>query len=161
MLSAVYVAICAEVIVTAFVACSALFTAHRIFLNTLDVPFFSFNWYATPGNQQAFLEWNPLSIPHTWSTYFHGQQRFLYRTKRDHESAQLIKPLGSLIDQLQPREEQILLSKVFAEASPSTRLIPFYYRRTEHFNEDDLTITTLVTVDRFPVLSRLVNTYTG
>ncbi|KZP22589.1 glycosyltransferase family 49 protein [Athelia psychrophila] len=47
---------------------------------------------------------------------------------------------------------------------PSTT-VPFFYRATGspdfEFEENDVTITTLITADRFPVFKRLVDTYTG
>lgn len=69
--------------------------------------------------------------------------------------------LGEPESSLRSREERVLLSKIFAGAPPFTQVIPYYYQRQEFFDEDDLTITTLVSVDRFPVLSRLVEAYQG
>jgi len=40
-------------------------------------------------------------------------------------------------------------------------IVPFYYRATGSFDQEDITITTLVTSNRFQVFSRLVERYQG
>jgi hypothetical protein len=41
------------------------------------------------------------------------------------------------------------------------KVTPYYFKATEHFGTNDITICTLVTHDRFPVLARLVKNYKG
>ncbi|KAH9917541.1 uncharacterized protein B0H18DRAFT_1087043 [Fomitopsis serialis] len=57
--------------------------------------------------------------------------------------------------------EATLLSKAFAGALHPTRVIPFYYRATGSAGADDVTITTLVTRNRFKVFRQLVERYRG
>lgn len=58
-------------------------------------------------------------------------------------------------------EEETLLSKAFAQAMPPAQIVPYYYRAHGTFDDDDITVTTLVTNDRFAVFARLVETYHG
>jgi hypothetical protein len=54
-----------------------------------------------------------------------------------------------------------MLSKVFSDAMGPSKVIPYYFKAQAPFDAEDITIATLVTQDRFPVLSRLVTHYRG
>ena len=60
-----------------------------------------------------------------------------------------------------PLQEGTFLSKAFAQALRPTELIPFYYKATSAVNSSDVTITTLVTSNRYKVLKQLVERYQG
>lgn len=53
------------------------------------------------------------------------------------------------------------INKAFTNSMKPSRIIPFYYKSSGTFQEEDITITTLVTGNRFQVFSRLVSTYQG
>ncbi|KAG1180303.1 hypothetical protein G6F70_000467 [Rhizopus microsporus] len=57
--------------------------------------------------------------------------------------------------------EQQLLSKVFSDAMGPGKVIPYYFKATDTFDSEDISIATLVTHNRFPVLSRLATRYKG
>ena len=57
--------------------------------------------------------------------------------------------------------EDFFLSKAFGESLQPSKVIPYYYRATSHFGAKDITITTLVTSNRFKVLAALSETYQG
>ncbi|THH33298.1 hypothetical protein EUX98_g918 [Antrodiella citrinella] len=57
--------------------------------------------------------------------------------------------------------QDTLLSKAFSQSLHPTRIIPYFYRATGKFDDDDVTITTLVTSNRFKVLKQLVERYRG
>ncbi|CDO70899.1 Glycosyltransferase Family 49 protein [Trametes cinnabarina] len=57
--------------------------------------------------------------------------------------------------------EETLLSKAFSDAIHPTRIIPFYFKATGPVDLDDVTITTLVTNNRFRVFKQLVERYRG
>ncbi|TFK93021.1 glycosyltransferase family 49 protein [Polyporus arcularius HHB13444] len=57
--------------------------------------------------------------------------------------------------------EETLLSKAFSEAMHPTRIIPFYFKAAHSVDPDDVTITTLVTSNRFRVFKQLVERYRG
>lgn len=50
---------------------------------------------------------------------------------------------------------------MFAGAMGPSDIQPFFIKATEKFNEEDITIATIVTSDRFPVLGRLASRYKG
>ncbi|RPD58411.1 hypothetical protein L227DRAFT_601963 [Lentinus tigrinus ALCF2SS1-6] len=54
-----------------------------------------------------------------------------------------------------------LMGSAFSEAIHPTRIIPFYFKATNLIDSDDVTITTLVTGNRFRVLKQLVERYRG
>lgn len=64
---------------------------------------------------------------------------------------------------LEPVEmaEDLFLSKAFANSMRPSKIIPYYYRATGNFDREDITITTLITSNRFQVFSRLVERYQG
>lgn len=57
--------------------------------------------------------------------------------------------------------ESVILSKSFSQSMGAPNVTPYYFKATENFNPNDITICTLVTHDRFPVLARLVKNYKG
>ena len=59
--------------------------------------------------------------------------------------------------------ESLFLAKAFANLNSMhpMKIIPFFYRATDHFDDDDISVTTLVTSDRFDVLRRLAEDYEG
>ena len=57
--------------------------------------------------------------------------------------------------------EEFFLSKVFAESLQPTQVIPYYFRAQGTPPKEDITITTLITANRFKVFDRLVNHYKG
>lgn len=58
-------------------------------------------------------------------------------------------------------DERTMLSKAFATSMRPSNVLPYFYRASGSFEKDDITITTLVTSNRFEVLSRLVEKYKG
>lgn len=77
-------------------------------------------------------------------------------------------PVSELVRRLEmdhatrtPVQEATLLSKAFAGALHPTRIIPYYYRASSAVDADDVTITTLVTRNRFKVFRQLVERYRG
>ena len=54
-----------------------------------------------------------------------------------------------------------ILSRAFPRLMHPSRIIPYYYRATGNFESDDITVTTLISSDRFPVFRNLVRRYKG
>lgn len=57
--------------------------------------------------------------------------------------------------------EDFFLSKAFGESLQPSKVIPYYYRAAAKPVERDITITTLVTSNRFKVLAQLADKYQG
>lgn len=57
--------------------------------------------------------------------------------------------------------ESLFLSKAFSNSHHPNQIMPFYYRASGDMDKEDITITTLVTMDRFPAFRRLVERYQG
>jgi hypothetical protein len=58
-------------------------------------------------------------------------------------------------------DEDLFLSKAFSNSMHPTKIIPYFYRATGSFEQDDITITTIITSNRFQVFSRLIEQYQG
>lgn len=58
-------------------------------------------------------------------------------------------------------DQDLFLSKAFSNSMRPSKIIPYFYRATGDFDRDDVTITTLITSNRFQVFSRLVEKYEG
>ncbi|OZJ03659.1 hypothetical protein BZG36_03542 [Bifiguratus adelaidae] len=54
-----------------------------------------------------------------------------------------------------------VVSKLFSDTLGTPKIMPFFFRAEGVVNAQDITIATLVTGDRFPVLSRLASHYQG
>ena len=57
--------------------------------------------------------------------------------------------------------ELLFLSKAFSGSMHPMRIFPYFYKASEIFDDDDITITTLVTPNRFEVLRKLAARYEG
>ncbi|KIK42132.1 glycosyltransferase family 49 protein [Suillus luteus UH-Slu-Lm8-n1] len=57
--------------------------------------------------------------------------------------------------------EDLFLSKAFSQSMHPLKVVPYYYRASSTFEQNDITITTLVTSNRFKVFSELVTHYQG
>lgn len=57
--------------------------------------------------------------------------------------------------------EDLYLSKAFSESLQPTKIVPYYYRAGNVSEKRDITITTLVTRDRLPILVQLAERYKG
>lgn len=57
--------------------------------------------------------------------------------------------------------EEFFLSKVFSESMQPSHVIPYYFRADDPPKEEDITITTLITSDRFLIFNKLVTNYQG
>ncbi|GAA5978472.1 hypothetical protein JCM11641_007958 [Rhodosporidiobolus odoratus] len=70
-----------------------------------------------------------------------------------------------LVKQQKTISEDHFLSLSFGSSLQPSKVIPYYYRATDpdrlDFNKEDITITTLVTSNRFTVFERLVERYQG
>lgn len=55
----------------------------------------------------------------------------------------------------------LFLSKTLSSSMQPSRTIPYFYRANGTFDFDDITITTLITSNRFQVFRRLVERYQG
>ena len=60
-----------------------------------------------------------------------------------------------------PMSESLFLSKSFSGSMHPMKIFPYFYKASENFDEDDITITTLVTPNRFEVLRKLALRYEG
>lgn len=57
--------------------------------------------------------------------------------------------------------ESLFLSKAFSQSMQPCKIIPFYYKGSATVEDDDITITTLVTFNRFKVFTELAKRYRG
>ncbi|KAG1817936.1 glycosyl-transferase for dystroglycan-domain-containing protein [Suillus subaureus] len=60
-----------------------------------------------------------------------------------------------------PMSEDLFLSKAFSQSLHPLKVVPYYYRASGTFEQNDITVTTLVTFNRFKVFSELVTHYQG
>lgn len=57
--------------------------------------------------------------------------------------------------------ERLFLSKAFSQSMQPCKIVPFYYKGSATFEHDDITVTTLVTFNRFRVFGELAKRYKG
>ncbi|KAG0056728.1 hypothetical protein BGZ83_003697 [Gryganskiella cystojenkinii] len=58
-------------------------------------------------------------------------------------------------------DEDFYLSKVYSTAMQPSKVIPYYFRAEGVFDKEEITITTLITENRFGVFKKLVRNYRG
>ncbi|KAI8378785.1 glycosyl-transferase for dystroglycan-domain-containing protein [Choanephora cucurbitarum] len=74
---------------------------------------------------------------------------------------QVYRSVSSYEDNMQAGNNAIMQSKIYASSMGPSNVMPYYLRADQEFDEQDISISTIVTVDRFPVLSRLASRYKG
>jgi hypothetical protein len=57
--------------------------------------------------------------------------------------------------------DDLFLAKAFAQSMQPSKIIPFFYRASGEFDKEDITLSTLVTSNRFKVFAQLVENYQG
>lgn len=57
--------------------------------------------------------------------------------------------------------DPVFQSKAFSGAMGPSNIQPYYYKASDTTEGEDISISTIVTSDRFPVLSRLASRYQG
>lgn len=65
------------------------------------------------------------------------------------------------LDDIFTMSEDLFLSKAFSNSLRPSKIVPFFYRATGCFDRSDITITTLITSNRFSVFAGLVARYQG
>src|SRR3954468_4259167 len=58
-------------------------------------------------------------------------------------------------------EEDAILNKIFSNTMQPSKVLPYYFKASRNFDPEAVTITTLITFDRYPVFSKLVTNYQG
>ncbi|KAG9326716.1 hypothetical protein KVV02_002912 [Mortierella alpina] len=58
-------------------------------------------------------------------------------------------------------EEDAVLHKVYANTMQPSKVLPYYFKAVREFDPESVTITTLITFDRYPIFSKLVTNYQG
>lgn len=85
-----------------------------------------------------------------------GPAQYRYQSLQGASSAEPDWSLGRF-----EMSTSLFLSKAFASSMHPMKIFPYFYKATETFDEDDITITTLVTPNRFEVLRKLALRYEG
>lgn len=74
-----------------------------------------------------------------------------------HQHASLLKQTTDSVSM----SEDFFLGKAFGESLQPSKVIPYYYRASKEPEQEDITITTLITPNRFKVFADLVERYKG
>lgn len=91
-----------------------------------------------------------------WATVSQGEGPLYGQTLHGVALAEPDWSLGSFA-----MSESLFLSKAFAGSMHPMKIFPYFHKASETFDEDDITITTLVTPNRFEVLRKLAARYEG
>ncbi|KAG0197575.1 hypothetical protein BGX28_008969 [Mortierella sp. GBA30] len=67
-------------------------------------------------------------------------------------------PSGSSLHDI---PEDTVIHKVFSNTLQPSKVLPYYFKAVREFDPESVTITTLITFDRYPVFSKLVTNYQG
>ncbi|TFK74028.1 hypothetical protein BDN72DRAFT_121330 [Pluteus cervinus] len=151
---------CVRLALVLYILVAVLYTTHHLFFNLVCTAFKSLvSSLSSPGNSWLHF---PFSRS---STYELERPSILSDSTEEHtlfwESVGL-SPNGELLrDKVVPVNAERLLSKAFANTMRPSKIVPYYYKATGVFSSDAVTITTLITSDRFTAFSRLVERYQG
>lgn len=149
-----------------YITIGAVYTADRFVLGPLRLnmqglplswlDFFSGSGYASRGSNTTSEEIDHRQHP---LDLLKSTQRFISWDPSSHEanriSASSAKEPPILVS------EDLFLSKAFSQSMHPSKIVPFFYRAAGDFDREDITITTLVTSNRFKVFAELVENYQG
>ncbi|KAI9475893.1 MAG: glycosyl-transferase for dystroglycan-domain-containing protein [Benjaminiella poitrasii] len=128
-----------------------IYLAGSLFYATVHL--LGLGWFQTPPTTLTPLKAQPLAPRSESFTVSQLQKKY--------QSAQVVTWTNAEGGQNQTLSEDLILSKIFSDAMGPSKVIPYYFRATEKFDQEEITIATLVTHNRFPVLSRLATRYKG
>ncbi len=112
--------------------------------------------YKDMGDFLSALEKTTTASVLYWATVSQSKSSQHGQTLQVASSAEPDWSLGSF-----EMSESLFLSKAFAGSMHPMKIFPYFYKASETFDEDDITITTLVTPNRFEVLRKLALRYEG
>ncbi|CAO3645969.1 unnamed protein product [Mucor hiemalis] len=78
-----------------------------------------------------------------------------------HNSDQVFWPGSKGSDEIHTLSEQLIKSKIFSSSMGLDNVTPYYFKASRKIKSQDITLATLVTRNRFRVLSRLATNYKG
>ncbi|KAJ7106032.1 glycosyltransferase family 49 protein [Mycena crocata] len=136
-------------ILALYLAAAVLYTSNFFFLSPLR-------------SSLSVLLANRVPKLPAWST-----SSFNSLLSRRSDSSEFLSDPGILLEQ--PFEDEVIYWRssesvpfqAFSTSLRPSKIVPFFYRATGTFDKEDITITTLVTSNRFQVFARLVERYPG
>lgn len=93
----------------------------------------------------SVLRWPISEVPYSSNGYLHALSQKAFSL----DSTSVALP------------ESLFLSKAFSSSMHPMKIIPFFYKGYQAFDDDDVTVTTLVTPNRLQVLEKLAARYQG
>lgn len=155
-----------------YIVISVLYTTHYLFFSRLSelllpslrlIPGSTWTSHVSPDTSTQYEETETAtaSLPVDLSDALWPADLSTSDSPLYFSSSALAQELGMDNAARTPIREATFLSKAFAGAMHPTRIIPFYYRASGTVDERDVTITTLVTANRFKVFRQLVERYQG
>ncbi|KAG0344791.1 hypothetical protein BG004_004175 [Podila humilis] len=78
-----------------------------------------------------------------------------------YSSQKMVIQRPGLVNNRQQVDEDFYLSKVYSTAMQPSKVIPYYFKAEGPFDKEEVTITTLITENRFGVFKKLVRNYRG
>ena len=162
---------CIRALRTTLTICGLLFTAVSV-VYTTNFIFFSplssliaatFDWLALLPAPQPARDLNPASHAGFLASRSSGENKWT------EPSGPMVSWISSRFtlqhglghDDAIPVNPGLLLSKGTASSMGPSNVIPYFYRAKGSFDADDITVTTLITSNRFKVFARLVEKYRG
>ncbi|GAA5809378.1 hypothetical protein MFLAVUS_002786 [Mucor flavus] len=136
-----------------YVLISLIYTASK-FYNLTDAS-------QTRAARRSVIEPSMMDSIHNRDTFFVApiSQSNIEKDEEDELRKSLFRDYQLALAETTP--DPVFQSKLFDGAMGPSDLKPFYFRASQQFPSEDITISTIVTSDRFPVLSRLASRYKG
>lgn len=160
------VQVCALV---SFVSVSVLFTTNLLFVSPVSALISGlFDYLVLRPSSWMFSATNTSYRPHRLVTNIPKPAYYTLSEKKpkDHPlfswtSSDVTLSHGLGLPTPVSLDRNIFLSKAFMNSMRPSNIKPYFYRAKGHFESDDVTITTLITSNRFEVFPRLVERYQG
>jgi len=147
-----------------FITVSVIYTTNFIFFSPLSSLISAiFDWLALLPAPQPARDLSPPSHAAFLASRSSGEDRWTEPSGPvlSWISSQFTLQHGLGHDQAIPVNPGPLLSKGTAGSMGPSNVIPYFYRAKGSFDSDDITVTTLITSNRFKVFARLVEKYRG
>ena len=157
----------------AFVAVSVLYTTHTLFISPLGSlvstsirSVSEYPWGLSAARNQEISGWRGPQLARPKPAYpVRTEAEKAYRSavapNFGWTSSNFVRRHGLGYPGVVNVDEQTILSKAFSNSMRPSNVMPYFYRATGSFKAEYITITTLITRNRFEVFARLVEKYQG
>ncbi|KAF8653335.1 hypothetical protein AX16_004035 [Volvariella volvacea WC 439] len=144
-----------------YIVVAVLYTTHYLLLAPVTAGVAALKGVLSPGHRQSWIYVLQGFLPSWFLNASDMSREEAYKPVMLWQRSSILLNGSLQVADPVPIDEDLFLSKAFLNSMRPSQIVPYYYRATGNSSKDDITITTLITSNRFAAFSRLVDRYQG